>query len=479
MNDRSTLLERARSQRFFHTIGGQLISSRCVDVVDPATGEPFQHAPVASESELDLAVTAARAAQPGWAALSWDERQVRLQALADTIDAHIEWIATLHTHEQGMPFAQSLLSARTATHRIRTIAAFRVPDHVLIDDLDRRVVERWHPLGVVCAIAPWNAPLLLGLIKVANALISGNTIVLKPSELTPLSTMEVGRLSIGVLPDGVFNVVGGGREVGAAMVGHPGFDKVSFTGSTSVGISIAKTSAAYLRPVTLELGGNDAAILLPDGPIEALVKAAARTGFSNNGQFCAAVKRIYVPTLQVEKVAAALATAADAFQIGNGFDADVTLGPIQNKSQLDRVCDLVADARAAGGQIVTGGHRLDRSGYFFRPTVVVGLRDGARLVDEEQFGPVIPVVAYDDLDAVISQVNAGPYGLTASVWTQNLDEGERAAGRLIVGSAAVNRHAAFDPYVPFPLIKQSGMGIDYANNGVTGAMRLQAVTVMR
>lgn len=473
------LIKRVSSSSFSQTIGGKAVASGFADVIDPSTGVAFQQSPVATPEELDLAVMAARAAQPGWLALGWDARADALVRFADAIDREIDWIATLHTMEQGMPFAHSILFSKGTTQRIRTVAGYRVADRTLIDDDTRRVVERWHPLGVVAAIAPWNGPLMLGMMKVVTALIAGNTIVLKPSELTPLSTLELGRISMGILPDGVLNVICGGRETGAAMVAHAGFDKVSFTGSTPTGIAIAKASAGFLRPVTLELGGNDAAVLLPDGSIDALIAAAAQTGFSNNGQFCAAIKRIYAPTQLVETVCERLAEAANAYVSGNGFEPGVTLGPIQNKAQFDKVCAFVENAKAAGGRVITGGGPLDREGYFFRPTVFAGLTDGAQLVDEEQFGPVIPVVAYDDIDTVIARINAGCYGLTASIWTADLERGEAIAGLLAVGSAAVNRHAAFDAAVPFPLIKQSGMGIDYADYGIKGTMRLQVITTVK
>lgn len=475
----NALIDRARRSAFFQTIDGAAVATDFMDVVDPSTGSAFQRSPVATADELDRAVAAARRAQPAWAALSWDERARALERYADAIDDEIAWIATLQTLEQGMPYAMSLAYARYAVTRIRLIAKYRVADRVLIDDTTRLVVERWHPLGAVAAIAPWNGPLLLGMIKVGSALIAGNTVVLKPSELTPLGTLETARLGIGILPDGVMNTVAGGRETGAAMAAHAGFDKISFTGSTATGIAIARQSAAYLRPVTLELGGNDAAILLPDGSVEDLVGAAAQTGFGNCGQFCAAIKRIYAPAQLAEQVCVKLAAAARAFVIGNGFDPDVTLGPIQNKAQFDKVCAIVADAKAGGGIARSGGGPLNRPGYFFVPTVIAGLSDGTRLVDEEQFGPVIPVVEYDDVDAVIARINAGPYGLTASIWTADLARGEAIAARLTVGSAAVNRHAAFDPDVPFPLIKQSGMGVDYADYGIKGTMRLQAVTIVK
>ncbi|WP_217430758.1 aldehyde dehydrogenase family protein [Sphingomonas bacterium] len=464
---------------FQQVVNGALLATGFEDVIDPSTAAAFQRSPVATADELDSAVAAARAAQPGWAALDWNSRAEHLTQLADAIDREIGWIAALQSMEQGMPYSQSLAFTQYMAARVRLLATFRVPDRVLVDDDTRRVVECWHPLGVVAAIAPWNGPLMLGMVKVASALIGGNTIVLKPSELTPLSTLEIARLGIGILPDGVFNAVAGGRLVGAAMVAHSGFDKISFTGSTATGIAIAKQSAAFLRPMTLELGGNDAAILLPDGSIDDLVAAAAQTGFSNCGQFCAAIKRIYAPAALVEEVGAKLAAVADGFVIGSAFEPGVTLGPIQNKAQYDKVRAIVADSLVAGGRVLSGGTPLDRPGYFFPPTVIADLTDGARLVDEEQFGPVIPVVGYDAVQDVVDRVNAGPYGLTASIWTTDLARGEAIAAQLAVGSAAINRHAAFDPQIPFPLIKQSGMGVDYADHGIKGAMRMQAVTTIK
>jgi acyl-CoA reductase-like NAD-dependent aldehyde dehydrogenase len=471
--------ERVAEASFQQTIDGAPAATDFEEVINPATGRSFQRSPVATSEEIERAIRAARRAQPGWAALSWDEREGFLQRLADGLDAEREWLAVVHTLEQGRPLEESRFAVDITAQRLRRIAARRIADQVLVDDSQRHVVERWSPLGVVAAIAPWNGPMLLGMIKVATALITGNTLVLKPSELTPLSTLEIGRISQAILPPGVLNVVAGGRATGAAMVAHPGFDKVSFTGSTATGIHIARQSAEHLRPVTLELGGNDAAILLPDGSIPDLVTAAVRTGFSNNGQFCAAVKRIYAPPHLYEQVCEALAAGARTLTIGDGMEPDIQLGPIQNKAQFDKVCAIVEDAKAAGARIVCGGAPLDRPGYFYPPTVVADITDGVRLVDEEQFGPVIPVIAYEDLDAVVDRINSGRYGLTGSVWTADVAHGEEVASRLAVGSAWVNQHAAFDGAIPFPLIKASGMGVDYADHGLKATMRMQIIHARR
>jgi acyl-CoA reductase-like NAD-dependent aldehyde dehydrogenase len=456
--------------RFTQTIDGLPVATAFEGVIDPATAAVFQQSPVASDAEVDAAVTAARRAQPAWAALSWDERERYLGALADAMDAHVAWLAAVQSQEQGMAIAGSTFAVRYAAISLRILGTVRAPDRVLRDDAKIQVTERWCPLGVVAAIAPWNGPILLGMQKVATALIGGNTVVLKPSELTPLATLEVGRIARAVLPAGVFNVIGGGRSVGQALVGHAGVDKVSFTGSTATGVSIAKQSSAFLRPVTLELGGNDAAILLPDGSIPDLVAEIVRTGLANRGQFCAGIKRVYVPTALYGAVCDALTVAAE--QIGE-------LSPIQNKAQFDKICGYVEDAKANGGRILIGGAPLDRPGYFYPATVVADLTDGTRLVDEEQFGPVVPIIAYDDLDAVIATVNAGIYGLTGSIWTTDLAHGEAVAARLTVGTGWVNQHGMFDPEIPMPLIKASGMGVDYADHGVRGAMRLQIINARK
>lgn len=464
---------------FTQTIGGAPVATAFEDVIDPSQGKPFQQSPVASDAEVGMAVTAARRAQPGWAALSWDERARQINALADVIEDNIEYLMTLQTMEQGMPLATARICITLGTASMRTFAAIRVEDRVLVDDESRQVVETWHPLGVVAAISPWNFPIALGFQKVGNALIGGNTVVLKPSELTPLTTLEIGRLARAVLPAGVLNVIGGGRASGAALVAHPDVNKVSFTGSTATGVAIARESGGHLRPVTLELGGNDAAILLDDGSIDALVAMIVEKSLANRGQYCAAVKRVYVPTARHDEFCDALVRAVEAIRIGNGLDPQTEMGPIQNKVQFDKICGYVDGARLAGGRILTGGTPFESQGYYYPPTVIAGLTDGAAIVDEEQFGPIMPVIAYASLDEVIDRVNAGPYGLTGSFWTTDIPRGIALASRLAVGTGWVNQHGNFDLNLPFPLIKASGMGFDFADYGVKGAMRMQVIHAVK
>jgi acyl-CoA reductase-like NAD-dependent aldehyde dehydrogenase len=476
MND---YVERIRAAGFTQTIDGEPVAAAFEDVIDPATGEAFQRGPVASPEDIDRAIAAARRAQPAWAALSWDEREDYIGQLTAVMDDNAPYLATLLTMEQGMTAAAALPAIVDAAASLRLLASVRIPDAVLVDDATRLVTQRWSPLGVVAAIGPWNYPVGLGFQKVANALIGGNTVVLKPSEFTPLTTLEIGRLARDVLPAGVLNVIGGGRAVGAALVAHPGIDKVSFTGSTATGVAIARQSSEFLRPVTLELGGNDAAILLPDGSVPALVAAIVDTALANRGQFCAAIKRVYVPSALHDDVCEQLVHAATVIRIGSGLDTEVDMGPIQNRAQFEKIRAFVDDARTAGGRILCGGAPLDRAGYFYPPTVIAGLSDGARIIDEEQFGPIIPVVAYDDLDTVIARINGGPYGLTGSIWTADLARGNEVAARLAVGTGWVNQHGAFDTALPFPQIKASGMGVDYADNGVRSAMRMQVIHALK
>ncbi|MEW2513806.1 aldehyde dehydrogenase family protein [Streptomyces sp. NPDC046870] len=331
-------------------------------------------------------------------------------------------------------------------------------------------IEKVHkPLGVVAAIAPWNAPLMLAMWKIAPALRAGNTVVLKPSPCTPLSTLAMGELLRSVFPAGVLNVVSGLDPLGARMVEHPVPCKVSFTGSTATGKKVAASAANSLKRVTLELGGNDPAIVLPDADPVAIADKLFWGGFVNSGQICLAVKRVYVHSTIHDSLVEELAQRARTAVVGDGFDPRSTLGPLTNTMQRDKVAQLVSAAIDDGAVAVTGGEALPGQGYFYPPTILANAKDGMAVVDEEQFGPVMPVVAYDDLDAVIERVNTSPFGLTASVRSTDLDAAARVATQLDAGQVTVNAHAhahGLRPYLPFSGHKDSGIGVENALEGL-------------
>jgi acyl-CoA reductase-like NAD-dependent aldehyde dehydrogenase len=335
------------------------------------------------------------------------------------------------------------------------------------------------PLGVVCAIAPWNAPVSLAMWKVAPALVAGNTMVLKPSPFTPRSTLKVGEVLRDVLPPGVLNVVSGKDPLGASMTAHAVPRKISFTGSVATGKKVAAAAAPDLKRVTLELGGNDPAIVLDDVDVDAVVDKLFWGAFQNNGQVCSAIKRVYVPEKLHDQIVEGLAERARSVKVGAGGEPDVKLGPINNRPQFDRVSELVADALAGGAVAAAGGKAIDGDGYFFEPTILTGLSDGSRIVDEEQFGPALPVVSYRDVDDVVDRANGTHFGLSGSVWGTDVDRATAVANRLECGTAWINTHLALAPHQPFGGAKWSGIGVENGTWGLLGFSEPQVIHTAR
>jgi acyl-CoA reductase-like NAD-dependent aldehyde dehydrogenase len=300
--------------------------------------------------------------------------------------------------------------------------------------------------------------------------------VLKPSPFTPLSTLMLGRIIAAEVPAGVFSVVAGGDGLGAQMTGHPVPRKISFTGSVRTGSAVMAAAAQGLKRVTLELGGNDAAIVLDDADPDAVESPLFWGAFANTGQICAGIKRLYVPESLAGPILERLADRARRTVMGDGTDPAVQLGPIQNRLQFERVSGLAADAVAQGGTVVAGGHRLDRPGYFYAPTIVTGVGTGVPLVDEEQFGPVLPVMVYRDVEDAIAAANATEYGLSGSVWSPDVDRAAAVAGRLDAGTVRVNDHLTFSPHVPFGGHGVSGLGVE---NGPWGLEEFSDLQVLR
>ena len=457
------------------TIDGQAVpAEQTFGVINPATGEVFAQAPECTREQLDAALESAHKAQLSWKTDA-AARTGALLAAADAVDAAAKELGPLLTAEQGKPVAQAIGEAKGVALWLRYFAKLDLPREVIQDDerVFAEVVRR--PVGVVAAITPWNFPLSMAAWKIAPALRAGNTVVVKPSPYTPLATLRLGEVLRDVLPPGVLNVVSGGDELGGWMTAHPLVRKISFTGSVATGKKVAAAAAPDLKRVTLELGGNDPAIVLDDVDTEKVAEKLFWSAFRNSGQVCIAVKRVYVPERLHDDLVDALAAKARAAKVGDGMAEGTDLGPINNKPQFERVSELVSDALSNGATAVAGGGPLDRPGYFFAPTVLTGVSDGTRIVDEEQFGPALPVIPYRDVDDALARANATTFGLGGSVWSADPDRAADVAERLESGTAWVNTHAALAPHQPFGGAKWSGIGVENGSWGLLGYTEIQVV----
>ena len=449
------------------SIGGRLVDAPSTfEVYNPATGEVLAHAPEGSPEQMEEAIAAAKAAFPSWSGLSWEERSAYLTRYADALDAHRDEIARLLTLEQGKPLhSMASVEVDYALYWVREVAKRQLPVET-VEDNDDHVVEIHHtPLGVVGAITPWNFPILLGLWKVAPCLVTGNTMVMKPSPYTPLGTLRFGEIAQQVLPPGVLNIVSGGNDLGAQMTGHPDIAKISFTGSTATGKKVMSSGSGNLKRITLELGGNDPAIVLPGADTRALIPTLFDAAYGNSGQWCIAVKRLYVHESIHRQFVDEFVAYAREKKVGNGLDPDTDLGPIQNTMQYDKLISMFDDIRANGYDVPLGG-TIDRDapGNFVPVTVVDNPPDDSRIVREEPFGPVLPILSFRDTDEVVSRANDTDFGLGGSVWGP-ADEAAAVAKRLETGTVWVNEIHVHGIDIPFGGHKQSGMGVE---NGAEG-----------
>jgi acyl-CoA reductase-like NAD-dependent aldehyde dehydrogenase len=464
---------------FSMTIDGKSVAGEArFPVINPATGAPFAEAPDCSRAELEQAMASAEAAYKSWRRDEAKRRQVLL-ACADAIQARVGELAPILTREQGKPLARATEELFGCAVWFRYTASLEIPVEVLRDDDEARVEVRRRPLGVVGAITPWNFPVLLAVWKIAPALLAGNTVVLKPSPFTPLSTLKLGEVLRDVVPPGVLNVVSGGDALGSWITAHPAVRKISFTGSVATGKKVAAAAAPDLKRVTLELGGNDAAIVLDDADPSTLVPKLFWGAFANSGQVCSAIKRVYVPDALYPAVAEGLAELARTVKVGDGLQEGIELGPVNNKPQFERVCELVEDARKHGARILAGGAPASDQGYFYQPTIVGDVSDGVRLVDEEQFGPALPILRYRELDDAVERANATHFGLSGSVWSADPDRGAAVARELDCGTAWVNQHLAILPNTPFGGAKWSGIGVENGPWGLLGFTEIQTVNIAK
>jgi len=457
-------------------IDGDLVSSdRYYDVINPATEEIVAQAPYASSAQVDAAIQAAHKAFPSW---TKDEssRSVALKLAAEAIRKRSEDIAKLITLEQGRPIHFAIGEVAGAAATLEHYANFDLPPLLpLRSDSEKFVAIERRALGVVAAITPWNVPIILLILKVAPALKAGNTVVIKPSEFTPLSTLLLGEVLNGIFPAGVLNIISGDGEVGAQLSQHHLVKKITFTGSVATGKKLYAGAASDVKRLTLELGGNDAAIVLDDADPKTIVEKIFWGAFWNSGQICFAIKRVYVHERIFPQLLEALIERAKAAKVGNGFEQDVELGPITNAIQFEKVKYFVADALKHGAKIHTGGAALAGPGYFYPPTIVTGVGEGVALVDEEQFGPVLPIIPFSDEKDAIRQANASPFGLGASVWTADAQRGLAVVRQLDVGLAWVNQHGDIHPGAPKGGFKWSGLGYEGGLRGYEEFSELQVV----
>ena len=466
-------------------IGGQAVEAgKTFAVANPATGKLFALVQDASADNVSAAVAAARAAFPAWSATPDAARKATLHALAGALEANMAELMELVTRETGKPLqglnmvgsGMELGGAIAWTH---VTADIDLEAEIIQDNEQARVEVHRKPLGVVASITPWNWPLMIAIWHVIPALRAGNTVVLKPSEYAPLATSRFVELANAILPPGVLNLVTGAGAVGAALAGHPDVNKIVFTGSTRTGKRIMETAAATLKRLTLELGGNDAGIVLPDVDVQAVAPKLFGAAFHNNGQTCACLKRLYVHESQYDALCAELARLAREVKVGDGLEPGTELGPVQNRAQLNIVRELADDARAQGGMVLAGGSVRPGEGFFFEPTIVAGLSNGARLVDEEQFGPILPVIRYQNVDEAVRLANDNPNGLGGSVWSRDLARAIEIGKRLECGSVWINEHGAVQPDAPFGGVKQSGIGVEFGSHGLAEFTTIQTVKIMK
>ena len=469
------------TKTYSNLIDGELVTTAgTMDVINPATEEVVGQVPSAGQDELDRAVEAARRAFQSWKKTTPEERQKVVQGIAATIKENADELFRLLTSEQGKPHNQAQQEIYGAAGLAAAQSTLRLEDVINQDDDTRLSRTRRVPVGVVGGIVPWNFPIMMAIQKIVPALVAGCTIVLKPSPFTPLTTLRIAELIKDVVPAGTVNIITGPDELGPMITSHPGIDKITFTGSTATGKKIMEGASKDLKRITLELGGNDASIVLADADVEKVAEQLFWSSFSNAGQVCIAAKRIYIHEDIYDDLSKAIAAYAKTVKVGDGAQQGTGVGPIQNKKQFERVCELIQDAKDQGYQFLTGGD-VDPSGtgYYVPITILDNPPEDARIVAEEQFGPVMPLMKFATVDEAIERANASEYGLAGAVWTADAEQGVAVAERMETGTVWVNEFMHLSPFAPFGGHKQSGIGAEYGIDGLKEFTYPQVITIKR
>ncbi|HAW37197.1 MAG TPA: aldehyde dehydrogenase, partial [Erythrobacter sp.] len=436
--------------------------------------------PSCGKEELDSAVAAARRAFTQWKKTTAEERQQVVQGIAAAIKENADELYRLLTSEQGKPHAQAQQEIYGAAGLAAAQSTLTLDDVINQDDDTRLSRTRRVPVGVVGGIVPWNFPIMMAIQKIVPALVAGCTIVLKPSPFTPLTTLRVAELIKDVVPAGTVNIITGEDTLGPLITEHPDIDKITFTGSTATGKKIMEGASGDLKRITLELGGNDASIVLPDADVQKVAEQLFWSSFSNAGQVCIAAKRIYIHEYIYDDLSKAIADYAKTVVVGDGSQQGTGVGPIQNKKQYERVLDLIQDAKDNGYKFLTGGDKdPSGTGYYVPITILDNPPEDARIVAEEQFGPVMPLMKFASVDEVIERANNSEYGLAGAVWTKDTDKGVEIAEQLETGTVWINEFMQLSPFAPFGGHKQSGFGAEYGIDGLKEFTYPQVITVKR
>ncbi|KAG5300614.1 aldehyde dehydrogenase [Histoplasma ohiense] len=466
---------------FHNVIGGKLSSKEQTrHGINPATGEPNPDVPVSTRADVDRAVEAGIAAFKSWSKTPYEERKKALLAFADAVGEYSEDLTKLLVKEQGKPAQFAAADIQSGIASVKATANFELKDEVLENNEDREVILRYTPLGVVVGIVPWNFPVMLCLIKIAPALLTGNTIIVKPSPYTPYCALKLAEIGQKFFPPGVLQALSGDDNLGPWLTAHPGPAKISFTGSSATGKKVMESASKTLKRVTLELGGNDPAIICPDINIEAVAAKVALAAFFNSGQVCIAAKRIYVHESIYEKFRDAMSVATAKLVVGEGNEAGVMVGPIQNSMQYEKVKEFFADIEKEKWTVAAGGNtEVRKPGYFIQPTIIDAPPVESRIVAEEPFGPIVPLIPWKDEAAVIEAANNTKMGLGSSVWSNDLDQARRIGKQLEAGNVWINAHQEVSPSVPFGGHKESGIGFEGGLDGLKSYCNAQAFYIKK
>lgn len=460
-------------------IGGKLVDGdHKLKVVNPATEEVFATVERASQKQAGEAIAAAKAAFPAWSKKPIAERQAIVNKIADAVRDNADELARLMTAEQGKPLPESLGEMAWTEGYLRHYATLAPEMKVVQDDETARVEVHRKPLGVVVGIVAWNFPVLLAAWKIGPALVAGNTIVVKPAPTTPVATLKLAALIKDIVPPGVVNVIADENDLGAYLTSHPDVAKVSFTGSTETGKKIMKSGADTLKRLTLELGGNDVAIVLDDVNVKEVAPKIFDAAMLNCGQVCMAAKRIFVQEGVYDAMAKEMAAIAKDVVVDDGLKQGTRVGPLQNRMQFEKVKGILESARKEGATIV-GGDTGGRSGYFIKPAIVTNVKEGNRIVDEEQFGPVIPLIRFKSDDEIVNRANASPYGLGGSVWSSSFDRARKIAEDIDAGTVWINQHITIGPHIPMAGAKQSGIGVEQSLEGLAEFTQVRVLNMAK